>query len=111
MGILRACFCCLFLASASLAIGACSSDDDGSSGGESCHCDFGDVCSEDSVSCEYVACDSSEEVDVGPGACDQTDVIGSCDCGDGEVDYYRSSYTGDPQQGCEDWCGGVYTAR
>ena len=120
MGTLRACFCCLLLTSASLAIGACSGDDDGSSSGETCHCDSGDVCSERPVSCENVACGggstatSGGEIDFGPGECDQTDVIASCSCPSGYVAFYRSSYTGDPQEDCESSCdglGGEYTAR
>jgi len=111
MGFIRVCVCSLLLFVSLAAIGACSGDDsDGSSGGAACHCEWGDTCDELSSGCSSWECESDEGNAKASGACSQTDVIGSCDCSDeGMVTYYRSSFTGDPVEDCEFWCGeGAY---
>jgi len=113
MGLLRACVCAVLLASPAFTIGACSSDDDGSSSGPDCHCEWGDTCEELSADCSTTECESNGANAKGQGACSQTDVVGSCSCASQAlVTYYRSSFTGDPQSDCEFWCDdGVYEAR
>ena|SRR6187455_2268462 len=114
MGLLRACLCTLLLASPAFTIGACSGDDDGSSGGASCHCEWGDTCEELSAAdCANTQCESNGANAKGQGACSQEDVVGSCSCfSDDSIKYYRGSFTDDPREDCEYWCyDGAYEAR
>jgi len=114
LGLFRVCTCSLLLIASASLVGACSGDDDGgSSGGGACHCEFVDHCDEQFSYCESTECEHNGENALGSGACDQTDVIASCDCPSQEtVTYYRSSYSGDPQEDCEFFCDdAVYTAR
>ncbi len=93
-------------------VSGCGSDDDGGSGGGTCHCEWGDSCDEYSLGCAFLECESDSGDVKAAGACPQNDVIGSCACPSEDlVTYYRSAVS-DPAGECAFWCDeGVYEAR